>query len=822
MPSTIEIALSLAAQGFPVFPCSFRKSPSISKAEGGRGFLDATADAPEVIALFGRAPDAGLVGVPTGAVSGFDVLDVDPRHGGDKWLAEYAARLPVTRVHSTQSGGSHYLFRHATGVRNSAGKATLANGIDIRGDGGYVIFPPSIGYTVTVPGEPADWPDWLLQIVLARKIPDDRPDPPPTAPSELSSARLQKFRDALVRRVRDAPDGAKHATLRNAALSLGGILHMAPMTASDAVNMLVHALPQSVENWEQARRTAEWGVTEGMRHPIELPDRPEYQPRYSAPPKNPGTEPLPETSLEPLETSLNLPAVADPSAAARLPTIRVWAGLKHQAADEAIEAMRLANIPFYQRNRQLVRIVSHKIKTAKGDAVELAEITPVVMPYLARAMGQSAEWERVNKNGEPIRVDPPKDVVDQVLSMPGHWTFPPITGVISTPTMRPDGTIFDAPGYDGATGLVLVAPPPMRRVPDHPSRLDADVAIDQLQRLLTEFPFADDVSRSVAISMILTTVRRGALSPAVPMHVATAPAPGTGKSYLMDIASAISLGTRCAAITQSPNPEETEKRLHSLALSGRSIVAIDNVTEALGGAALNAMISQDAVTIRRLGGSDETTVPNAFTVFANGNNLSAPADLVRRTLVCRLDAGMESPEKRLFASDPVETVLADRGYYVAAALTIGRAYVAAGSPGQLDPLPSFKSWSNLVRSAIVWLGMPDPCLSMDAAKVDDPFHAAKVGVFHAWQSELGLRIAGLTTRRLIELANEVDEHGFRHPLFREACLDVAGERNDTDISSRRLGRWLEKNTNNVIGQMRLLCDRSDAARPKWLLQRMDG
>ena len=60
---------------------------------------------------------------------------------------------------------------------------------------------------------------------------------------------------------------------------------------------------------------------------------------------------------------------------------------------------------------------------------------------------------------------------------------------------------------------------------------------------------ARDASRSVAMSMLLTPVLRGALAPAVPMHVITAPEAGTGKSYLQDIASCIAIGDRCAVLS---------------------------------------------------------------------------------------------------------------------------------------------------------------------------------------------------------------------------------------------------------------------------------
>jgi putative DNA primase/helicase len=65
----------------------------------------------------------------------------------------------------------------------------------------------------------------------------------------------------------------------------------------------------------------------------------------------------------------------------------------------------------------------------------------------------------------------------------------------------------------------------------------------------------------------------------------------------------------------------------------------------------------------------------------------------------------------------------DRGRYVAAALTIVRAYIVAGKPDRLRPLPSYEPWSDLVRSSLVWLGRSDPVATMEETQKD---HAAVV------------------------------------------------------------------------------------------------
>jgi putative DNA primase/helicase len=161
MPSPEDTALALALMGIPVFGCAVSKAPAIPRSEGGKGHLDATTDPAAIVRMFAD-PRAVLIGVPTGSVSGFDALDIDRDSGGLEWWDQHKSELPRTRVHHTRSGGLHYLFKHAEGIRSSAGQ--VARGVDVRGDGGYIIWyeTPSDIWTW------ADWPAWLLPAALPR------------------------------------------------------------------------------------------------------------------------------------------------------------------------------------------------------------------------------------------------------------------------------------------------------------------------------------------------------------------------------------------------------------------------------------------------------------------------------------------------------------------------------------------------------------------------------------------------------------------------------------------------------------------------------
>ena len=158
----LNAALAYARRGVPVFPCE----PDGKRPLTYNGFWDATTETARIKAWWRRWPAAN-VGVPTGSRSGLLVLDVDSRDGGFEALALLERRngpLPETAKARTGGGGVHVFFRYPAGetVRNSAG--ALGSGLDVRGEGGYVVVPPSrtgSAYEWIDRSPPAE-PLWLL------------------------------------------------------------------------------------------------------------------------------------------------------------------------------------------------------------------------------------------------------------------------------------------------------------------------------------------------------------------------------------------------------------------------------------------------------------------------------------------------------------------------------------------------------------------------------------------------------------------------------------------------------------------------------------
>jgi hypothetical protein len=171
MSALLTAALEYAAKRLPVFPCEpCGKTPAVR-----RGFHSATTN-PETIRRHWRIADRNI-GIPTGSVSGFWVLDIDVEKDGEASIRALEAkhgRLPRTREVLTGGDGRHLWWKYTGPTQSTTGR--IAPGIDTRGDGGYVICPPSIhpsgrvyAWSVDSYDQLATAPDWLMR--LARKSP---------------------------------------------------------------------------------------------------------------------------------------------------------------------------------------------------------------------------------------------------------------------------------------------------------------------------------------------------------------------------------------------------------------------------------------------------------------------------------------------------------------------------------------------------------------------------------------------------------------------------------------------------------------------------
>ena len=490
--------------------------------------------------------------------------------------------------------------------------------------------------------------------------------------------------------------------------------------------------------------------------------------------------------------------------------IQVVAGQLPRIVAEAEAALLASRRPIFVRAGALVQPITEAWPAAHGRSTTIARLRTLPKASIIDLMAQSAAFVRRDARTEKfVAIDPPDKAASILLEREDAWKFPRVAGIITTPTLRPDGSVLSSPGYDPSTRLYLALDPELKMpaIPDRPTKGDAERALRRLSGLLKHFPFVDDrVDRAVALAFLLTPVVRGGISVA-PMHFARAHTPGTGKSMLVDVAATIATGRPCPVIGAGKNEEETEKRLGALLRDGVSIVSLDNVSADLGGDMLCQVTERPIVRVRILGLSEVPEFECKATLFATGNNVTLVGDMTRRAIVCSLDAGMERPELREFPFDPIHRVHAHRGDYVAAAITIARAYRMAGRPNVCPPIGSYGEWTDAVRAPLIWLGEADPVESMDALRGEDPELALIRELFAHWLD--AMPHAHHTAAQIIDVACRPVPNGFEHPEFRDLILRIAGDRGQP--SSKSLGRWLTKINGRVVDDKRLEMS-SDAKR----------
>jgi hypothetical protein len=278
--------MAYAHRGWAVFPCHAPTQASACSSgdracsspakhpRTQRGLHDASTR-PDVIKRWWRRWPTANVGIRTGAVSHLVVLDIDPPHGGDDSLESLIGDeqpLPPTITVLTGSGGCHLYFTHPGGtVHNSS--STLGPGIDVRGDGGYVIAPPSLHiagdpYRWTVSSRLAHLPDWLRLLIQ----PPERPqtEPPPTRPGRAASDGTIWARAALaaeVASVASAQEGQRNHTLNRAAFALGQLVAGGHLDQSNVVSSLEAAGLASGLGAKETQRTVASGLRGGQQHP---------------------------------------------------------------------------------------------------------------------------------------------------------------------------------------------------------------------------------------------------------------------------------------------------------------------------------------------------------------------------------------------------------------------------------------------------------------------------------------------------------------------------------------------------------------------------
>lgn len=476
-----------------------------------------------------------------------------------------------------------------------------------------------------------------------------------------------------------------------------------------------------------------------------------------------------------------------------------------EVVDAAEELLILKKSDIFQRAGKMVRVIkvsslphNQKMKVKRsGDYVVIKEIDPT---FLTEHLTKTGIFLRLDARGQEYRRIPCPEKVARHLLARQEWKIPVLVGIINAPTLRVDGSILETPGYDPQSGIFFFDDgTSFAKIPSHPTKEDAFKAYQQVESLLKDFPFDNEISRSVAVSAIMCGVMRKSISTA-PLHCFTAPKMASGKSLLADVVSLIATGKANSVISHADNETEERKRLMAVLLDGDPIVCFDNIEEPFGSSALCSILTQTEYKDRVLGETRSITVPTNVTFLATGNNLVLIGDLSTRALISIIDPNVERPEERSFSNDLRKFIPENRHLLVPAILTIIRAYYVAKKPKQnIKPYGRFEEYSDTIRSALVWLGKADPCESRKEIENADPVRVALGNLLSCWYTVHGNNPK--TVKELISLYTIGSDDKDAEALH-DALCEIAPD-NKGGINERKLGKQLSKFRGRIENGYRL-------------------
>lgn len=501
---------------------------------------------------------------------------------------------------------------------------------------------------------------------------------------------------------------------------------------------------------------------------------------------------------------------------------------EYRVIEESIAALR-SDDAIYQRGNMLSRVMrdaqpSDGIIRSDGSMT----ISTIPAANLRERLTRVASFTKKTREGDEVAAHPAPWLISG-LHARGEWPgIRPLCGTSDAPILRPDGSVWQQPGYDPATG-VLFEPPADSDFPEiHPQATidDADAAMMRLLEVVCDFRFEALEHRSAWLAGLLTPLARFAFAGPSPLFLIDANVRGAGKGLLAQTIGRIVLGREMPVSSYSHDSQELRKRITACAIAGDRLLLLDNLEGVFGNDALDRALTTTLWKDRILGRSEEIELPLLATWFATGNNVQVAADTTRRIIHIRMDVLLEKPEDRSDFVHPnlLAWVSKHRASLLSDAMTILSAYCKAGKPSQsLTPFGSFEGWSDLVRSAICWLGLPDPCLTRARlAEASDTTADALSQFIAAWadydQWSRGLILSELLTTLYPQdrAYMPIDEPSVQ---MRSAIENLIGCPPGKTPTNRQLGTKLRGFKRRVIQGMMLDVDQNSSSKlgARWKL-----
>jgi bifunctional DNA primase/polymerase-like protein len=753
----------------------------------------ATTEVSEIIDTWGPNRLAN-VGIATGRTSGIFVVDVDEgvrpdgtyKQGLESKLAleDQYGDFPQTYTVRTGGGGCQYYFAMPDGYSIKTIAKAFGDerpDIDIRGDGGMVVAPPSVSgrgpYRVEIQGEVADPPMWMVDLLLQRGImePLDLPvdpvdsstgeDGPAVEPSE-APGWLASSIDTKLEEVRNAPEGEGNQTINRIAFMIGQYVPHGWISQDEAVERLVEAVNSWAHPHPQASYTIRRAVRQGMAEPY--------------------------TAVADRTTGPGVTVSNDANAA-------TW--LRHEIGQGELSCLfrRDGVLVHTPRIGEAGYIMPPPDEAEQGVHPGPAQVRPVSTKHVKSLV--EVRYNVVKGRNRTPCLFPWKAAESAVSAAEigeGTPNLRELHGITHTPVLRPDGTVLDAPGYDEPTGLLylpedgLHVPP----VPDQPTMEEVHDALKFILSAVDQFPFVDDRDRANWLAGMFTPLLRPLLPPPYPWFVISAPQPGSGKTLL---AKMIGIVHGLTIRGMLPESADEQRKLFTsiLATTTAPVVLFDNMRGVVRSSELEKLLTSATHSDRILNQSKEVALTNDRLWLGTGNNAKIGGDLARRTWPIVIDPHQPDPHLRtgFLIADLEAWMYEHRGEYLAALLTVARGWVLAGCPAEIIRSDSYATWDGSMRGLMDWAGGPAGFGQSDEAssKISNEDDAEWAEFLEALHDVFGTR--PFTARQVLEhLPQQARVHGHDRTLLVENLPGDLADRYGRPGSDggfvKSLGKWL--------------------------------
>ena len=645
----------------------------------------------------------GNVGLRTGQTSGVVVLDCDP--GAD--LSGMDVPATVTAV-TGRPGGLHYYFRCNRPVKNAVG---LLPHVDLRGDGGQVVFPGSIHpdtktkYRWAEGHSPeeielAELPESILRLVEEPEkavASPERPTAPaehleqstssvehPTTPKTIDPSMRRRAVNLLALLVSDmqsAKIGTRNGVLNRVGYKAGMMIGAGWLDWPTAWESLYSAAKSRGLKDDEIQATLNSGMKDGTTKPAEpaVIFKERHEESKAAPPDYvliPGGHVTDKGYVEQANGHF---------------AVQV---LQAIPADAIYRRDYIpGEIVGQDGKRRWLELTNDRMRIVAGEHVKLASWRKVKATATTQAQDDEGNsYARVYVAGS-------RDHAGLLLAHASvASSVRSLDLLVPYPIFLPDWSLA-RPGWNDC-GVYYDEPEELAGLT--PIR-DPEVITNLLRDLVCDFPFRDAASRDNFFGLLLTPIVAMAIDGNRPLHLVVASLERSGKSKLVnEVFGGILTGRDTPSMQLTEREEERDKRILSLLLVSDTIVHLDNLPGFLDSPALASLLTSQRFSGRVLGASRTISLPNHLTIVATGNNVQATGELIKRSIPIVLEPADATPERRrdFSHSDLRSHVREARRSVLACLVGMVLNWLDAGRPKHGHRLGGFESWSEAVGGVL--------------------------------------------------------------------------------------------------------------------------